>query len=89
LKINKWELLEKSVYIVLAILIFIFGVPLDESEEVASEIETFVSNSKLLNDISETKLLKYISESKLFNYISKEKLLKYVAKLKLLNFFSK
>jgi hypothetical protein len=89
MKINKWELLEKSVYVVLAILIFIYGVPLDESEEVSSEIGTFVSNSRLLNNISETKLLKYVSESKLFNYISKKKLLKYVAKLKSLNFFSK
>jgi hypothetical protein len=83
---NKFELIEKAIYLILAILIFIFKVPLenmlpveDEEEKVALVIKTVIS--KLSKDISKSELLKHIFESKSLNFILKLKLLKYILKL--------
>jgi hypothetical protein len=93
MKMSKLEMIEKAIYIILAILLIIFGIPLEkmlpveeEEEKVALVIKNIILRSKLSDYISKSELLKYISESKSLNYILKSKLLKYILKLK---FFSK
>jgi hypothetical protein len=87
---SKLEMIEKAIYIILAILLFIFGVPLEnmlpveeEEEKVALVIKTVILRSKFLKSISKSELLKYISESKSLKSILKSKLLKYILKLKI------
>jgi hypothetical protein len=88
MKMSKLEIIEKAIYIILAILVFIFGVPLEnmlpveeEEEKVILVIKTVILKSKLLNSIPKSELLKYISESKSLNSILKAKLLKYILKI--------
>lgn len=84
---NKFELIEKAIYLILAILIFIFKVPLENmlpvenEDEKAALVIKFVM-SRFPKDISKSELLQHISKSKSLNTILKSKLLNYILKSK-------